>query len=288
MNVLEIVDKLRAGHYVEFARAAATKDRLIYVLWQLLCRETQPTQGLLSDLMIKGVGVPVFTVEFARDAEVKALLLPASDQGSIFAEKGLSLAEQARLDLASLAQEARFAVSEAAQAAAEILKGIAAGDASLETAGQRFAARTATEGATRALFARSGDDRREVEMGADSLQIGGAVTPPEWLISSTFYTLCGAQVSSPARNGQAIRVFRGADNLPGSNVPREIEVQLGPETSMRARVQIALATAVPVELSIQVEERVVDAKRRYLLRGIRLPADIRDAIDTLLRQAELF
>jgi hypothetical protein len=90
------------------------------------------------------------------------------------------------------------------------------------------------------------------------------------------------------RNGQVIRVLREADDLPQDEKARDIEILLGPGTCLRARVQLALATAVPVQITVRIEESIADTKRRYPLEDIALPADIRDAIEQLVRQAELF
>jgi len=43
-----------------------------------------------------------------------------------------------------------------------------------------------------------------------------------------------------------------------------------------------------VQITVRIEDSIADAKRRYTLDDIALPAEIRDAIEQLVWQAELF
>jgi hypothetical protein len=288
MKILEIVRHLRDGHYVEFGRAAIHDPALVFALWQLLCKESQITVGALDALLIRNVGVPVHCFDPALEPTIRTLLVPERGQGSVFGEKGSSLWTQATAELKTCTMEAQKRSSKSAASARDLLQLLLKGELPFERARERISEDKMDELVARALLARAGTPVQTVALGEDRIELGGGEALSPWQSVPGVCTLTNAQVLSPTRNGLAVRVLRDADDLPQDEKARDIEILLGPGTCLRARVQLALATAVPVQITVQIEESIAGAKRRYTLDDIALPADIREAIEQLVRQAELF
>jgi hypothetical protein len=141
---------------------------------------------------------------------------------------------------------------------------------------------------TRRLLQASVGPAQAVEIGGETIKIGGATGVPEWLPTAETYTLTDAQVLGPAVGGTSVIVRRGRDALPLEEKASEITVELASPNALRARTRLAMATAVPVQIDVKIAARLQDARRRYRQVDIRLPADIHQAVRTLIKQADLF
>jgi hypothetical protein len=288
MKALEIIRLLRNGHNVEFARAAMSEPRLVFAVWQLMCKESEFTRSAISDLLVKGAGIPVYCALPDFVTTIQALIVPEQEQGSLFGKPGTPLWEQATAEVEVLTAEAQRQASQGAACALELLRLLLKDGAAYERVRDRIVEDATREPIIRSVLARAGGAPQRIEIGDEVISVGGGEALSQWHCIPGVSTFSGVQIQAPCRNGLAVKVMRDGDDLPATEKARQLEVFLGPGIRTLSRVRIAMATAVPVRIDVRIEECIADGRRRYTLEAIEFPDDIRETLAHLVKQADLF
>jgi len=288
MKILEILRLLRDGHYEEFARAAIPQPALVFAVWQLLLRESEATCQALDVVCIPGVGVPVHCLDPQFATTIRTLLVPASAQANIHGENNSDFDTQAAAELKVCADLAKKTASQSAAMARDVLRLLVNGEMTYDSLPRKTPGSPGRDSNSRRQLEQADKPLQQVVIDGETIDIGSPGDPPEWKPLAETYLLTGAQVLSPSETGNAVAVLRAKDKLPKEERAKQIEVVLPAAEALRARTRLAMATAVPVDLVIRMEIRLADGKRSYRMEDIQMPADIREAVITLLEQADLF
>jgi hypothetical protein len=288
MNILDIIYLLKQGHYEKFASAAIINPPLLLSVFKLLVREARATCSALNAVLVPGVGVPIHVLDLEDFAMVHALLVPEHAQGYVFGEPGSDLWKQAAEALKVMNADAKKQASASSILARDVLQGVMEGRVQYRDLPRKTGERSGLKRGAGQQLAHVDRPEQPVVIDDTVIVIGGGEELPEWTQMAETYELKDAQILAPAESGMAVTVICNFDALPEKR-GSEIRVRVSEAGSaLLARVRIAMATSVPVLLLVGMEVRMSDGRRRYPLKELQLPPDIRQCVNELMAQAELF